>query len=281
VSGPRLPVRIDRAALERIVQRAAELQTGEREIGEDLTPDEVLRLGKEVGIPDRYLQQAMLEEQTRASLAPPATRTLDRIIGPGTVHAQRVIRGTDEEIQSRLIAWMDDEELLAIQRQQPGWITWEPLRGMQVAFRRSAAVLGSTRRPFMLQRARLVTATITALEPGYGHVALSADLSSARGSVLAGMMALSGVGVAAAVTLSVLTPYLAFALLPLPVGFGLAWGAGRQYRPVLERTALGLERALDHLERGEVKPAHQLPARGSGVVGALVDEIRKAIRGPA
>ena len=61
-----LPAPIDRAALERIIQRAAELQTAEREIGEGLTTDEVLALGREVGIPGRYLQQALLEERTRS-----------------------------------------------------------------------------------------------------------------------------------------------------------------------------------------------------------------------
>ena len=45
------PVRIDRAALERIIQRAAELQTAERDIGDNLTSDEVMALGAEVGIP--------------------------------------------------------------------------------------------------------------------------------------------------------------------------------------------------------------------------------------
>ena len=56
---------ISRDALERIIQRAAELQAGERDIGDGLTRDEVLALGKEVGIPARHLQQALLEEQTR------------------------------------------------------------------------------------------------------------------------------------------------------------------------------------------------------------------------
>jgi hypothetical protein len=46
---------ISREALERIIQRAAELQAGERDIGEGLTKDEVLALGKDVGIPNRYL----------------------------------------------------------------------------------------------------------------------------------------------------------------------------------------------------------------------------------
>ena len=49
--GEGTPARIDRAALERIIQRAAELQTADRDIGEELTPEQVLALGREVGIP--------------------------------------------------------------------------------------------------------------------------------------------------------------------------------------------------------------------------------------
>jgi len=40
------PARIDRAALDRIIRRAAELQTAEREIGDSLSPDEVMALGR-------------------------------------------------------------------------------------------------------------------------------------------------------------------------------------------------------------------------------------------
>jgi hypothetical protein len=58
--------RIDRGALERIIQRAAELQAGERDIGEGLTESELLHLGDEVGIPASYLKRALLEERTRA-----------------------------------------------------------------------------------------------------------------------------------------------------------------------------------------------------------------------
>ena len=73
------PGRIDRAALERIIQRAAELQTAEREVGDTLTSDELLALGREVGIPVRYLQQALLEEiecPLEAQLKPLDRRTI-------------------------------------------------------------------------------------------------------------------------------------------------------------------------------------------------------------
>ena len=56
----------------------------EREIGEGLTPDEVLALGREVGIPGRYLQQALLEERARLVEAGPGG-FLSRTVGPAAI----------------------------------------------------------------------------------------------------------------------------------------------------------------------------------------------------
>ncbi len=107
-SGP--PARIDRAALERILQRAAELQASEHE-GSHLSPDEILSLGKEVGIPQRHLQQAILEERTRVTMADPSG-LIDRIAGPATAMAQRVVQGDVERIETALVAYMEEHELL-------------------------------------------------------------------------------------------------------------------------------------------------------------------------
>ena len=120
-----LPARIDRAALERIIQRAAELQTAEREIGEGLTPEQIMELGREVGIPGRYLQQALLEERTRLVQAGPEG-LLGRAVGPAATAAQRVVQGERESIETALIDWMEKQELFSVQRHQPGRITWEP-----------------------------------------------------------------------------------------------------------------------------------------------------------
>ena len=269
--------KIDRAALERIMQRAAELQTGERDIGEGLTPEEVLALGKEVGIPPGYLQQAMLEERSRIDPAR-GHGFLDRAVGPAVCSAQRVVRGTPEEVEERLLRWIDDNELFTIQRQLPGRISWEPLRGMQVAFRKSAAVLGSTKRPFMLSRAGTLNATITALEPGFCHVSFSADLHPVRGAFLGGWAGLSGAGVLSSGILAIMTPFLWIALVPIPVFLGAGVGVLRQFGPVAERVQLGLERALDHLERGEVKPTHAMPGTTASLVGTVIQEVRRALK---
>lgn len=267
-----LPSQIDRAAIERIIQRATELQTGERDIADGLSPDEVLALGKEVGIPDRYLRQAMLEEQGKTDL-PAATGMLDRTLGPGVVSSQRVVRGEVDSIEMLLLRWMEEEELVEVQRRQVGRITWEPLRAGRATLRRF-----TSRKPFMLSRASLIAATITSLEPGFCHVAMSADVRPARGEVIIGMAAVSGIGLAGTIVLGVMTPLVWVAAGPLPVAMGVAWAMSRRHRPVAERALLGLERALDHLERGSVKPSHLLPPKTGGLATVL-DEVRRVLGG--
>ncbi|HEU4953643.1 MAG TPA: hypothetical protein VFT28_03675, partial [Gemmatimonadales bacterium] len=188
------PARFDRAALERIIQRAAELQTSERDIGENLTPDEVLALGKEVGIPSRYLQQALLEERTRLAGVSPSG-LVERAVGPAAIVAQRVVRGETEVVEQALIRWMEERELFCIQRHQPGRITWEPIGGFHAAFRRSTGAFSGRRGPIMLAKADEVSATVLALETGFTHVALTATARKVRTESVAGSAALVGGGV--------------------------------------------------------------------------------------
>jgi hypothetical protein len=271
-----VPARIDREALERIIKRAAELQTAEREIGDTLTSDELISLGREVGIPVRYLQQALVEERARTGQGG-APGLLDRLAGPGEVTAQRVVTLEPEAAEQRLIGWMERNELFCIQRQQPGRITWEPLSGFQAAIRRSAAALGAGKRPFMLSRAATVTAAILPLESGYSHVSLVADTRKVRNEYLASGTTLAGAGAASTTTMLVLGAFLPVALLPLPVALGVGYAVFRRYQPARDRIQLGLERALDALENGRGRGSHQLTER-AGLVGLLADELRKALK---
>jgi len=267
---------IDRAALDRIIRRAAELQTADRDIGDQLTPDDVLALGQEVGIPQRYLQQAMLEERTRLP-DQVAVGLWDRVAGPAEVGAYRVVRGDPEGVERTLLRWIEQNELLTVQRQQPGRISWEPLRGISAAIRRSTAALGSGARPFMLSKAELVTATINPLEADYCHVALRASVRPIRSAYLSGGAAALTLGAGATTALLALSALLPVALLPVPVALGVGYVTVRRFRPVPARTLLGLERVLDSLEAGGVKPAHQLPARVPGLLEAILGEVRRSL----
>ena len=271
------PARIDRAALERIIQRAAELQTTERDMGDSLTSDQLMALGRDVGIPGHYLQQALLEERTRLGKVEGAG-LFERVTGPGQIAAHRVVRGDPAAVEAALLRWIEKNELLCVQRQQTGRITWEPIGGIQAAFRRSTAAIGSGKRPFMLSRAASVSATVVPLEPGYSHVALSADTRKIRGEYVGAGAAFAGAGVAGAAAMVALGALLPVALLPLPVAFGLGYGVLRRYGPARARIQLGLERALDFLEQGSATPQHELPDRNSGILGLLADEVRKALK---
>ena len=273
---PNLPERVDRAAIERIIQRATELQTGERDLDDGLSNDELLALGKDVGIPERHLRQALLEERSRTEL-PQSQGWLDSALGSAVVSAERVIQGDQASIEQRLLRWMDDQELLTVQRQQPGRITWEPVRGMQSAIRRSTAAL-SGKSPFMLSQAQLVGATISPLEPGFCHVSLSADLRPTRAGYVGGILAITSAGAAASIIIGVLSPFLWATLLPAPLVLGFGLGIARSFRPLAQRALLGLERALDHLERGAVKPIHAAPPDAAGLIGAVISEVRKALK---
>ena len=275
--GEGTPARIDRAALERIIQRAAELQTANRDIAEELTPEQVLALGREVGIPGRYLQQALLEERTRVVAVRPSG-TWDRIAGAAQVVAQRAVPGTVAGVEAALAEWMEEKELFCVQRQQPGRITWEPLGGMAAALRRSTAAFSRGSAAMMLARADTVSATILALETGWCHVVLTAETGTARSQFLGGGAAVVGAGALGAGLMVVLGALVPVALIPVPVALGVGYGVARQYRSTLARIQLGLERALDQLEHGAAAVERQLPRRPAGLLGMLAEEIRRSLR---
>jgi hypothetical protein len=275
--GEGTPARIDRAALERIIQRAAELQTASRDIAEELTPEQVLALGREVGIPGRYLQQALLEERTRVVAVRPEG-AWDRIAGAAQVVAQRAVPGTVAGVEAALAEWMEEKELFCVQRQQPGRITWEPLGGVAAALRRSTAAFSRGSAAMMLARADTVSATILALETGWCHVVLTAETGTARSQFLGGGAAVAGAGALGAGLMVVLGALIPVALIPVPVALGVGYGVARQYRSTLARIQLGLERALDQLEHGAAAVERQLPRRPAGLLGMLAEEIRRSLR---
>jgi hypothetical protein len=273
-SPPPVPGRFDRAALERILQRAAELQAAERDIGEGLTAEEIVALGQEVGIPAHLLRQAMLEEGTRG-VSPRAEGWLDRMIGPTEVVVSRVIRGDMEGIERALLEHMEQNEALAVQRRQPGRITWEKLASLHAALRQALSVLDASRVRFLLRRTDLVSAVTVPLEPGWCHVTLTASLAEARREVTWGAAFLGGLGLAGSAVLLVLNAVAPVALAPIVGGGFLAWVSTRPFRPLVNRVLLGLERALDHAEGEGIKPGHELPPRPRGWLGLLVGEWSK------
>lgn len=261
---------ISREALDRIIQRAAELQTGERDIGEGLSENELLALGKDVGIPTRYLKQALLEERTRALSA---TQSGWSWAGPAELAAQRVVPGDRGGVERALSLWMEDQELLRVKRRYPDRTTWEPQVGFMAAMRRG---LQSGGKRFALTRALEIVGQVTPLEAGFCHVRLSADVRNIRRARLGGAFALVGAAAVSAVVLStigILAPYAALPAAGFSVAAVAALFAGRHAQ--LEQIEVGLEQVLDRLERGEIRPEHALPGPRASAFVRIAEEIRK------
>ncbi len=274
-----LPARIDRAAFERVLQRATEIQSHGRDVGDTLTEEEVLALGREVGIPEMHLRQALLEEQTR-TITSEADGWLDRAVGPDTVVAERVVQGTRESIAAALGGWFEKHEILTIQRATPGKVSWERLSSMAGAMRRIGAAFDARRgRPF-LDKVQLVTAVLTPLEDGYCHVTLVASLRSTRTGYLAGGGVIGLVGTTGGLIATLMgAPELALPAFALP-SLGGGWLIARAFRPIAERARLGLLRALDQLERQPAlpKPATPVPPKGRALARDLGDVVREITR---
>ncbi len=271
--GSELTPKFDQDALQRILQRAAQLQADERDVSGSLDRNEVLALGRDVGIPERYLRQAMLEVNQLQD-APAQEEWLDQMMGAATVEASRVVRGDEAGIEAALVHYLETEEVFGTIRRTDGQVILEPQPGWQAAVRRATGG-----KVFMLQKAERISATIIPLEEGFCQVVLRASLRNTRRGYVGGAAALLSVGTASTVILAALGAFWPILLLPLPGAAGFSWMVSKFYRPLTERTQLGLECALDNVERGAARPSHQLPGRKTGVLDTVISEIEQLVSG--
>jgi hypothetical protein len=243
-----VPATIDRAAVERVLARALELQSGTA--GSDpadvLTEAQLLDLAKEVGLDPVHLRQALAEERTRVAV-PEEKGLLATLYGGATVSAQRIVTGTPTQVLAALDDWMQRQECLRVKRHFSERIVWEADRSVASIVRRTVSGKGDA-----LVRANDVAATAIALESSRVLVRLDAYLGSHRlsmASVNAGLGAASVVagGILAALSFPVLA-----AVAPAVVLVPAVWGATRSaHGRTVERAQLALEQVLDRLERGE------------------------------
>src|SRR5579871_6363856 len=135
---------LSRAALERVLARAAQLQ-GTSADGDDagtMNEAQILELGKEVGLSPDVLRQALAEERGR-TLLPAESGLLASLAGPAAVSAARTVPGSAAAVLSALDGWMQRSEGLEVKRRFADQLVWEARRDFFAAIRRALAVSGS------------------------------------------------------------------------------------------------------------------------------------------
>ncbi len=244
---------LSRAALERILARAAQLQaaTGEGDDAGAMTEDQLVDLGKEVGLSSELLRQALAEERSR-TLVPAESGVLAAFTGAAAVTAARTVPGNPAAVLAALDGWMQRSEALQVKRRFADQFVWEARRDLFAVIRRSIPIWS---RGFELAPANDVSAIVAAVGPNKAHVRIVADFSVTRGE-----RAAAG-AVIAVVMLLVTAPLMAIGIPPVLAAIPSALAAmlalfvtRRQYRQLVARAQVALEQALDRLEFADTKP---------------------------
>jgi hypothetical protein len=260
--------KLDRAALDRVLARAAELQSSSIEGGDagGLSEAEIIELGKEAGMSADHLRQAMAEERTR-SAAPDDTGFAASFIGPATVRATRVVPGSPNELLGAIDSWMQQQECLKVKRRVTGRIVWEPRNDLVGNLQRGLRLGGGE---YALSKAAEVSATATVVDTNRTLVSLDAGMASHRATVgtMAGIVGSAGAG--ASVIAAVLGVFIPVAIIPAIIAAPIAVLASRSAQAkVVDRGQLALEQLLDHLERGDHRGPGGLLAAVSAAANAL------------
>ena len=267
-----LPARLtlDRAALDRVLGRAAELAVSTPESLESLTEERVIEIGKEVGIPEAHLRQALAEERTRL-VVPEEPGVVAQYFGAGRASSSRTVRGKPDVVLASLDRWMQNEECLQVKRRFPDRITWDARRDLVGNIKRGFNLGG---RGYALSKAAEVGATVVAVDEARTLVRLDADLEAPRraivawSTVTAGLSAGGGVALAA-VAVVANVPLVLAAVAGGAIALGGVAGAtaiAKAHRKLVDRAQLALDQVLDQLEHGTATPKPRLLDQISSVV---------------
>src|SRR5215211_6053992 len=169
--------RLDRASLERVLARAAELASGSGDTVEEFTEEQLLDLGREVGLSPQHLRQALAEERTRSIVPDDERGVAASLFGPSRVRAARTVSGNPTEVLASIDAWMQRQELLIVKRHHADRMVWEARRDFLVGLKRALRVGG---RDYALSRAFEVSATVIAVDDQRAQVGLDADFRTNR-----------------------------------------------------------------------------------------------------
>lgn len=252
---------LDRAALERVLARAAELQTqGSTETGSTLSDEQILDLGKEVGLSPESIRQAIAEERGRI-VVPESKGLAGAWFGAATMSAARIVPGAPASVLAALDNVLRGDLPFDVSRRFPDRMQWTPKRGFLDLMR---SQLVRPTEGVDLKFAEEVSASVMAVDGQRTHVRLDATLMEIRGQAAS----TSVITVVGAVAIGLLGIVLGFAAIVVAPVAGAVTAVGLmatrdRYRRNAMRVGTALEQLLDRLEFGPAR-------RKDGIIDKLL-----------
>lgn len=231
-----------------VIRRAAELQARSVEDpgSGGMAEEEVIRIGRELGLSGQHLAQALAEVRTSGA----AERgILTRAMGEAVIDCTRSVRRDAAVVRQQLERYLLDHEYMVVQRRLPDRTIYVRASGVITVISLSTSNMFRRSPPLNLKS---LAVSVQPAGTGECFVSVSTDLSGARAGYAAGGAAL-GAGVAgtgaAVLAIAVAPPA---ALVALPALWLAGYVARESYAAAARKARIGLESLLDRLEHGEL-----------------------------
>lgn len=232
-----------------MIRRAVELQVHEGEdpssAHEGMPEAELARIGREIGLSPRHIQQALAE----TSSAPmSADGLVDRRFGPPDVRTSRLVRVPAGRAREELDRYARNQEWMVVHRRFSDRVVYTRATGFAADVQRGLSGLSQKYPRLDVPELEI---SVREADAGSCYVALRGDLRGLRAGWLGGVAAGTSGGVVLATVFGIAIAPPA-ALVGAPVLAAAAWGSRTGYRRAIDQKRDLMESVLDRLEHGEL-----------------------------
>jgi hypothetical protein len=249
--------RLDRAAAERVLRRAIELQ-GEAAAGaEALDEAQVVAIAAELGIEARHVERALAEERTGVG-SHPRGGAASWLTGPSVADVRGVVRRDASAVEAALHERLERSEGLRLVRRAGGVAVYD--RRTDAAARAIGGLGSLAGHDRRLRGARRVQVAVARADAGMAAVRATAEPATSRAACAGTSGLLAGGGVAVGVAGALAAAPALLVAAPAGVVAGAAVLAAR--RRGLRRLADGLADTLAAVESGDRAPSPLDTLRG-------------------
>jgi len=243
---------LTRHEFDAVIRRAAELATSDAESREaELTEADLFRIAGEVGLSESNVRRALSEVRSGET----GGRGIDRLFGPASVGASRVVAGTPERIAEEMDDFLVSSQLLQSVRRSSTFLQYRPAVDWASQLARAASF---SSRKYYVASAKSVEVRLEAVDDARTLVEIVVDPGTRNdhflGAVLGGGAAGGVVGTVTGVVVASAAPVALAVGAGVLVGgalwTGIGYAVGVSNRKKLVEVRNELEGVLDALELG-------------------------------